>query len=247
MKYLRPSLFAVGLLATQAQAEPILPKFDPADFVAGAAIDNPYLPFPPGFQSATYGVSRDDEGDLVEERTKTSYVGPGPEIAGVATVIMQDEAFRGKLNVEQTKDYYAQDRAGNVWYLGEDVLNIHFDDEDKVTGTDTKGSWRAGVNEALPGYAMPAGPVPGLAYEQEHAPADKALDRAEIVAVDGTLDIGGHSYTQVVSVYETSAAEPDLREMKYYAPGVGLIREEEAVDLNRANPEAHFDLVPNGQ
>ena len=238
---------ALALLAGQAGAAPLLPQFDPANFPQTASIDNPYLPFVPGFRAEVVGVSRDDAGERVEERTLTTHAGPGPVIAGVTTVMMEDVGFVGTLMIEQTNDYYAQDMDGNVWYLGEDVVNIHYDDEDKEQSRDAKGTWRAGVNAALPGYAMPEQPAPGFAYQQEHAPADQAMDWAEIMAVGGTLDIAGLTYCQVVSIFESSTAEPSLREVKHYAPGVGLIREDESVDAARANPQAHFDLVPAGK
>ena len=231
------------LLATAAAASPVLPAFDPANFPTDAAITHTYFPLKAGYLREYSGMVKDEAGDPTTERTVMQYDGPGPVIAGVATVVMSDQAFVGDLNIERTKDYYAQDKDGNVWYMGEDVQNIHHDTDDKISGTDTKGTWRAGVNGALPGYQMAADPKPGFAYEQEHSPADKAMDIAEIMAVDATQDGKLGPYANVIKVYETSSIETDLREIKYYAPGVGLIGEDEAVDLNRENPEAHFDLI----
>ena len=51
-------------------------------------------------------------------------------------------------------DYYAQDQAGNVWYLGEDVINYRYDDEGVFTGVDDAGSFRAGVDGALGGELL---------------------------------------------------------------------------------------------
>ncbi len=249
MKHQSPLLAVAGLLAlrafaTQACAEPALPVFDPANFVPGAAIDHPYLPLKPGFRSESLGLRRADDGTSVEERTVLAYGGVGPTLAGVVSTVLSDEVRDGGVLVEQTLDYFAQDRQGNVWYLGEDSVEITHDAKGGVTGKDSTGSWHAGVNGALPGYAMPAAPKPGLAYQQEHAPADKALDQAEIAGVDGTLTIGGQVYEHVLSIFESTPLEPGAAEMKYYAPGVGVIRVEEGLDKTRANPAMHFDLVP---
>ena len=80
--------------------------------------------------------------------------------------------------VERTRDYYAQDTDGNVWYMGEDSVAFEYDDDGNLTGTSTEGSWRAGRNKARPGYAMPATPELGFRYFQEFAPKDEALDQA---------------------------------------------------------------------
>ena len=45
--------------------------------------------------------------------------------------------------VEVTKDWYAQDKDGNVWYLGEDTKEY---ENGKVSST--KGSWEHGVKGA---------------------------------------------------------------------------------------------------
>jgi sugar lactone lactonase YvrE len=43
------------------------------------------------------------------------------EVMGItATVVTDTETRDGEL-VEQTADWFAQDRDGNVWYLGEDT------------------------------------------------------------------------------------------------------------------------------
>ena len=162
MKHRLAVLPALALFATQATAEPVLPKFDPADFVPGAVIDNPFLPFAPGFRAESVGMTKDDTGKLVEQRTATSYAGPGPMLGGVASTMILDEVRNDGVLIEQTSDYYAQDRQGNVWYLGEDSVEIKYDTKGQIAGKDTGGSWRAGVNGALPGYAMPAAPKPPM-------------------------------------------------------------------------------------
>ena len=65
--------------------------------------------------------------------------------------------------VEVTKDWYAQDSDGNVWYLGEDTKEY---ENGKVAST--AGSWEHGVDGAYAGIIIPADPKPGLEYRQEY-------------------------------------------------------------------------------
>ncbi len=241
----RSSLALSILLAStcMAQAEPMLPAFDPANFEPMAPITNPYLPLIEGFVAQISGqINEADSTNLVTEVSTQTFEGPGPVIAGVPTTLIRDLTTLDGILVEEALDYYAQDQMGNVWYMGEDVTNLTYDDDDKVTGTDHHGTWRAGVGDALPGFAMPANPVAGMVYFQEHAPSDDALDLGEIMGVDGNIDGPSGHYGNVLAVFETSLVEPDLREIKYYAPGVGPIRTEEGVDDARSNPEAFFEL-----
>ena len=228
---------------TAAQAEPLLPTFDPANFDPAAAIDNPYLSLAPGFSREVSGQIAEDEGDLGTEVSVQTYDGAGPLIAEVQTTLILDRSFIDGMLVEEAHDFFAQDRAGNVWYLGEDVINLTYDDEDRVIAVDTHGTWRAGVDGAEPGFAMPAAPQVGMVYFQEHAPANEALDVGEILSLEGQIEGPLSSYDKVLAVFETSQIEPDLREVKFYAEGVGLVRVWEGIDAQKSNPEAVFDLT----
>ena len=228
---------------TAAQAEPMLPAFDPANFDPAAAINNPYFALAPGFSREVSGQITEDSGETVTEVSVQTYDGAGPVIAGVQTTLILDRSFLGGKLVEEAHDFFAQDRAGNVWYLGEDVINLTYDDEERVTAVDTHGTWRAGVDGAAPGFAMPAAAQVGMVYFQEHAPVNEALDVGEILSLDGSIKGPLGSYDKVLAVFETSQIEPDLREVKFYAEGVGLIRVWEGVDAQKSNPEAVFDLT----
>jgi hypothetical protein len=83
----------------------------------------------------------------------------------------------------------------------------------------------------------------GFNYFQEHAEDDEALDQGTIFAFidELILDIG--TFQNVLQIFETTTLEPDAREFKYYAPGVGLILVEEDLDEELANPELVFELT----
>jgi hypothetical protein len=80
--------------------------------------------------------------------------------------------MRGVLR-ENTFDYFAQDRDGNVWYFGEDTEEL--DKNGRVVST--AGTWRAGVDGAQPGVIMEAHPNVNDHYFQEVA-APLAQDEA---------------------------------------------------------------------
>jgi hypothetical protein len=188
------------------------PSIDPANFVA--TIDNRYLPFKPGTAFHYAGVSAttpqtDDE--VVTHRVK--------RILGVRTTVVRDTVSEHGRPVERTFDWYAQDRQGNVWYMGEDAFEL-------AHGRFVKAgdSWQAGVDGAKPGIIMPSRPRPGDAYRQEYHPRGKALDEAFVLRLDDTVTVPYGAFKGVVVTSERSPVEPQT-EQKYYAPGVGEIAE----------------------
>ncbi len=234
-----PAALAALALAAPAAAAPVSPDFDAAVFEPGAAIDNPYFPVRPDAVSAYEGT--DDDG--ATERAVQSTVGAGPELLGVRTTSVRDRVTVDGVVVEDTFDYFAQDAAGAVWYFGEDVTNYRYDAEGTLMGTDTASAWLSGENGARPGTIMPADPEVGFGYYQEFAEADEALDQGTIFATGQTVTIGLGTYDDVLAIIETNPFEPDLRELKYYAPGQGLILAEEDLDEGFSNPGLRLELV----
>src|SRR5262249_6237011 len=105
--------------------------FDPNNFKAGAPIDNQFMPLAVG-NTWFYKVS-DGTTDTVTVTDKTI------NIDGVTCVVVSDVVKEGQKVVETTNDYFAQDKAGNVWYLGENTKTF------QPGGASTEGTWRAGV------------------------------------------------------------------------------------------------------
>src|SRR5262245_16705477 len=86
------------------------PRIDPAEF--SAVIDNKYLPLVPGT------VYRHRNG---RENVEVAVTSDTKVIMGVTSVVVRDTvtlAATGEV-LEDTFDWYAQDKAGNVWYMGE--------------------------------------------------------------------------------------------------------------------------------
>lgn len=236
---------AICLLATLTMtqaahaADPVLPVFDAANFASPKT--NIYFPLEIGTSHTLRGTRTDEP---VEEYAVLTVQGPGPVILGVPTVLVLDEAFEGGVLVERTFDYFAADQDGNIWYFGEDVTNFRYDDAGALTGTDSKSAWRAGVNGAQPGISLSVAPVVGLTLFQEHAPQDEAMDYAEVVAVGLEITGPAGTFKDVVKTFETSTVDTDLREYKYYAPGMGMIRADEELSVALDNPGIVVELQP---
>jgi hypothetical protein len=235
-------LVAAALTPPGAAWATVLPDFGAASFVPGAPIDNPYFPLNQPLRRI-YVAQAVGGGDPVNERFVQSNIGRGLTILGVPTEAQLDRAFEDGLLVEETFDYFAQDTVGNVWYFGEDVTEFVYDDQGNLIETNHDGSWRAGVNGAKPGFALPVDQTIGFNYFQEFAPADNALDEATTLATGLTLPTAFGTLSDVIKVLETSQLEPGVFEAKYYAPGIGLVLEEEGLDANGQNPTLAARLV----
>jgi hypothetical protein len=136
-------------------------------------------------------------------------------------VVEDRELKNGKL-VELTRDYYAIDSATNdVYYMGEDV-DVY--KNGKVVSHE--GAWRAGVNGAKFGLMMPGTPKAGHKFYQEQAPG-VGMDRAEILSVDEKITTPAGTFEHCVHTVETSALEKGLHDHKWYAPGVGQVKDTE--------------------
>ena len=140
--------------------------------------------------------------------------------SGLRSRVIHDVVTEKGRVVEDTFDWYAQDDKGNVWYLGEDTKEY---EEGGVVSTE--GSWEAGVGGALPGVIMPADPSVGLAYTQEHY-AGEAEDKGRILRLGEHRTVPAGSYGDVLVTEDWTPLEPDVREQKSYAPGVGVVFEE---------------------
>jgi hypothetical protein len=163
-------------------------------------------------------------------------------ILGVETTVVRDVAWNEGVLVEDTFDWYAQDTAGNVWYLGELATNYEYDDEGNFLGTNTDGSWEAGVDGALPGYLMEANPQVGDSYYQEFYQGE-AEDEAGVVSIDESISIALGDFENVLKTRDFTQLEPDVFEFKYYAPGVGQILAEEGLTEEGGEPELSPELI----
>ena len=175
---------------------------DPADFTT--RIDNPYWPMRPGSRLVYRETDREGakQRDVVTVTHRTKLIANG-----IAARVVHDVATEHGTPVEVTDDWYAQDRAGNVWYLGE-----HTTEYRNGKPRSTEGSFEAGVDGAQPGVIVPAHPKAGQRYRQEYYKRH-AEDRGRVLFVRREL----------VMTADVSPLPPRQLEYKLYARGVGPV------------------------
>ena len=203
------------------------PVFDSNNFVA--VVDNPYFPLPVG-RTLVYSGIKDGQ----TQRDTFTVTNQTKVILGVKVTVVSDIADHDGTVLERTSDWYAQDKQGNVWYLGEDT--VAFLPHGK---TDTTGSWQAGVNGAQPGIIMEANPQIPDAYRQEFL-AGQAEDTAWIVDRGGTITVPYGKVRNVLTSLEATRLEPGAYDQKVYGPGIGIVLEQ---SITGANEVARLESV----
>ena len=177
-------------------------------------IDNPYMPMRPGDR----WVYRETDTDGTQQRVVVTVTDRTRKVAnGVTARVVRDTVSADGQLVEDTLDWYAQHRDGDVWYLGEATKEY---ENGRVTTTE--GSWEAGVDGAKPGIVMQARPKEGMRYQQEYY-AGHAEDRGEVLATDEQAEVPFGHFTDVLMTRDTTALEPDVVEHKFYARGIGMV------------------------
>jgi hypothetical protein len=186
------------------------PPIDPANFTS--RIDNPYFPLKPGTVFVYEGTTG---GSKVH--SEFAVTGNTVQILGVTTVEVHDTVLTDGELTEDTLDWFAQDRNGNVWYFGENT--------EELTGGrpfSLDGTFTAGIDGAKAGIVMKAHPAPTDFYRQEFA-LDNAEDYASVASLGETVSVPAGTFSGVLRTHETTPLEPDLMEDKWYAPGVGNV------------------------
>ena len=175
--------------------------------------DNPYFTLVVGH---VIHLAEDEEVVIISVLDETKVVD------GVETRIVEERETEDGELTEISRNYFAADKTtGDVYYFGEDVDNY---EDGKVANHE--GGWLSGVDGAKFGLMMPGKPAAGDKFYQEIAPGE-AMDRAEIVELDTTLETELENYTGVLKVRETSPLEEDEVSFKWYAPGVGMVGDDE--------------------
>ena len=209
---------AMAAAAFPASAGAGLPRgdehvaLDPADFTT--RITNPWFPMRPG----TRWTYRETDAEGTRQRVVVTVTERTKAIAnGVPARVVTDVVTEGGEPVEVTEDYYAQDRRGNVWYLGEDTAEY---ENGRVVSRE--GSFEAGVDGAEAGVIMPAKPRPGLRYRQEFY-RGHAEDRAKVVSLREQAGVPYGHFRPVLMTREDNPLEPKVLEFKFYARGIGPV------------------------
>ena len=182
---------------------------------SSTSVDNPWLPLLPGAE----WVYESSEGETitvtVTDRTR--------EVAGVTTTVVRDVVTDedGEV-VEETDDWFAQDRAGNVWYFGEDT--VEYGGRDGVDRT-PPGRGRPASTAPRPGSRCWPGPAAATATSRS-TPRARPRTGRRCWSWTRRSTWGTTPATGLLVTEDTTPLEPGLVEQKYYARGTGLVFEE---------------------
>lgn len=190
------------------------PLISPGNFVK--IVNNNYFPLVPN-QVYYYSLE-------TSEGTKTVAVAvlPGTrEVSGVTCTVVKKVVRLNDEVVEETYDWYAQDKDGNVWYFGEDVTQFK---NGEAVGKE--GSFEAGVDGALPGIIMLSEPVMEMPYRQEYK-FNVAEGWGKVMAKGKTITTPYGTFNNCIVTADWNGLEPGAPvKYNYYAPGIGLVKEE---------------------
>jgi hypothetical protein len=179
-------------------------------------VTNPWFPLRPGTTLVYRGVK-----DGKPSRDVVHVTGKTRRIAGVVCTAVSDRLYLNGRLEERTTDFYAQDKAGNVWYFGE--ASAELDAHGKVTTRE--GSWLAGVHGAQPGVFMPAHPRVGYSARQEYYKGH-AEDHFRVLSLSARVRTPAASSSHALLTKEWTPLEPRVLDHKYYVRGIGTVLEQ---------------------
>jgi hypothetical protein len=176
---------------------------------------NHYFSLQPGHQLKLEGKEGSKEVTLI-----ITVLNETKKVDNVETRIVEEKEYKDGEIIEISRNFFAINKLDmSVYYFGEEV-DIY--KEGKVVSHE--GAWESGINKARFGLMMPATVLLGSRYYQEIAPYI-AMDRAEIISVNDSLNTPAGIFTNCVKIEETSPLEPGSKGYKVYAPGIGLIKD----------------------
>lgn len=186
-------------------------------FTNPSEITNPYLPIS---KFHTCRLAGNDQGTQLEVTRTLLNRTKGFRLRGqrIEAAVVQDRVVGDGKLIELTHDYFAQNDAGTVFYLGEQV-----NEYDPGHPISHEGQWLLGRDTSHPGVLMPAHPKLGDAFKSERVPGiTHEVDH--VVAGRDHADIEDQTYRNVIKVRE-NARFPHETEFKQYSRGTGVITE----------------------
>jgi hypothetical protein len=145
--------------------------------------------------------------------------------------VLLDQDIDAGQNGETALDYLAQDKWGNVWYMGS-YTEIY----EGGQFVNAKDAWLAGTREASAGVLMMADPKEGLKYMEANIPGQETI-RAEVTKVGQRKCVPFQCFPKALAVLE------DGSEFKYYGAGVGHIATEPNYSGGEQEKEALVNVI----
>jgi hypothetical protein len=206
-------------------------RFNRRDFGDPVGDANKWLPLVPGNQSVRDGTLFRGSRQL-RHRRRITITDVQKVVNGVRTVLLLDQDIDAGQVAEQAVDYLAQDKHGNVWYLGS--YTETYEGGQFVNATD---GWLAGVNGATAGVFMMAKPKAGMpGYVQARIPGKEILT-AEVAKVGERKCVPFRCFADALAILEAG------NEFKIYAPGVGHIATEPNYSGGEQEKEALINVI----
>jgi hypothetical protein len=191
--------------------------FDHRNFSTPLRVDNRWWPLQPGTEFVYEGTAIDGD-QRIRRRVVVTISDMIKVVDGVPAMVLWERDYNNDELVEAELAFYAQDDDGNVWHLGQ--YPEEYEDGELVGAP----SWIAGRQGARAGLAMLANPVPGPTYSQGYGPAVDYLDRARVFKLGQETCVAAGCYKDVLLTDEFALDDPEARQLKYYASGVGNVR-----------------------
>jgi hypothetical protein len=200
--------------SAQANFEP----FDAGKFTRSIQIDNPWMPLKSGTRLVYEGTTIEDDRTAVPHRVVINVTDLTKLIGGVRTLITWDLDYSDGELVEAELAFFAQDTSGTVWRMGE------YPEEYDAGKFVAAPAWIHGLEDSRAGIMMKAKPEVGTpSYSQGWGPAVNWTDRGQVDQMGQKTCVPVACYDDVLVIAETSAAEPNAQQLKYYARGVGNV------------------------
>lgn len=194
------------------------PTASPDEFVDPRSAGNKWLPLKPGTQWVREGTTMIGK-RKVPHKVISTVTDVIREIDGVKTVLVLDHQLGAGQIVQKSVDYFAQDGAGNVWTMG-GVTEEY--EAGRFVAIDE--AWLDGQDGAEGGILMPADPATTKPWTIAQPPEEDA-DAAQFERMQPKECVPFDCYDDVLVVREGTKSALD-NEFKYYATGVGQIRNE---------------------
>jgi len=208
------SLITMSAALRAADTEGFEDKFTvkPDDFATTGR--NDYFILEPGYQLVFEGKDSDDK----PARLVITVLDETRKVDGVDTRIIEERESADGKPIEVSRNFFAIDQKTNdIYYFGEEV-----DEYKNGKIASHGGAWQSGKDGARYGLMMPSEIRIGAKFYEEIAPK-VAMDRAEIISNTEKVTTPDGEFENCLKTLETTPLEPEEKEYKLYAKGVGLI------------------------
>lgn len=177
---------------------------------------NKYFILEPGYRLVLKGEEDNEQVELF-----ITVLNEVKKIGNIETRIVEERELKNSKLAEISRNFLAIDEnTKDVFYFGEDV-DIY--KNGKVVSHES--AWMAGEKKARAGLMVPGTPITGARYFLEIVPGE-AIDRAEIISLDFSLNTPAGLFNNCLKIEASSALEP-RKEFEIYAPSVGLCGDED--------------------